>query len=116
MSNIKIMPLFISGVVGAVIVIILGFSMGWLITSGGANAQARESAEMALKDEIVPVCLHQFNSQSDATEKLAELRALGQWEREEFLTDAGLARLPGSASTVQGVARECAVQLLEKKS
>ncbi len=116
MSNSKITPYVLGGFIGTAFAMILSFSMGWIITSGAASANVSEASAQAVKAALVPVCVHQFNAQADAAEKLAALRELGQWKREEFLTEAGLASMPGSDSTVRGVARDCAEQLIEAKS
>ena len=108
--------LFVTGsIVGAVLVVVAGLSMGWLVTSGGANGQATAMSETAVKDQLVPICMHQFNNQADSVGKLEALRGLGTYKREEFLTSQGLANMPGSDSAVRGVARECAARLLEAK-
>ena len=116
MNNSKVKLFVMGGVVGAVLMVIVGLSMGWLVTSGGANGQATAMSEAAVKDQLVPICMHQFNNQADSAGKLEALRGLGTWKREEFLTSEGLANMPGADSAIRGVARECATRLLEAKT
>ena len=96
--------------------VVAGLSMGWLVTSGGANGQATTMAETAVKDQLLPICMHQFNNQADSVGKLEVLRGLAAWKREEFLTSKGLANMPGSDAADRGFARECADRLLEAKT
>ena len=116
MNNSKVKLFVMGGVAGGVLMVIAGLSMGWLVTSGGANGQATAMSEIAVKNQLVPICMHQFNTQADSVGKLEALRGLGIWKREEFLTSEGLANMPGSDSAVRGIARECAVRLLEAKT
>lgn len=116
MSKSTVKTFVFGGFFGAVLAAIIGFSAGWIVTSGGSNAKAVAMSEAAVKDQLVPICMHQFNSQGDSAAKLDSLRAIDTWKREEFLDAEGFANMPGSTSSVRGIARECAVRLLADKS
>jgi hypothetical protein len=105
------MKFLFSGIAGAILVVTVSIAMGWIVTSGRAHATAEEMSEQAVKDQLVPTCLHQFHSQADSASKLETLRGLGQWKREGFVTDQGWATMPGSDAPAVGVARECAARL-----
>lgn len=112
----RLFPFAICGVIGAVFISILGLSMGWVVTSGRAHADASESATAAVQQQLVPICVHQFRADSDRQENLAELQKLQSWERERFVRSHGWATMPGSESEVSGIALQCARQIAEGKS
>jgi hypothetical protein len=111
MSNKNTTPFLLGGATGAILVVLVSFAMGWVVTSGRAHATAKEMSEQAVKDQLVPTCLYQFRSQADSASKLDTLRGLGEWKREGFVTDQGWATMPGSDAPAVGVARECAARL-----
>ena len=102
---------FWGGVTGAALFSILAFSMGWVVTSGSAQALAREMSAEAVKQQLVPICLRQFDAQADKASQLDKLRGLERWEREGFVTEQGWATMPGGNGPEIGVARECAARL-----
>jgi len=114
----KIYPIVFSlgGVFGAILFIAVSFSFGWVVTSGRAYATAKETSEQAVIDHLVPICLYQFRSQPDSADKLAKLSSLEQWKREDFVREQGWSTMPGSESSVEGVAKECAARLAESAS
>lgn len=96
---------------GAAFIMIVGFSAGWFVTGGNAHATATAMSEQAVKDQLVPICMHQFRNLPDSQDKLKSMLGLTQWEREGFIRDQGSATMPGSESSVAGIARACAAQL-----
>ena len=111
MSTKKVFKFLASAVVGAAVISILGFSMGWVETIGRAHADAEQMSAKAVKGELVPICIYQFNNAPDSKKHLKELEDLQEWERGNFVADKGWATMPGSDSPVVGVARECAEEL-----
>lgn len=109
-------PYLIGAALGAVVISITGFTAGWVTSSGRATAMAAESSTNAVKAQLVPICLHQSRADAAFDEKLETLRSLGQWKREEFVTQQGWSVMPGSDSDATGVARECAAQLIATQS
>lgn len=116
MSKKRAIPFLLSGVVGAIAMMILGLSMGWFVTSGRALASATDMSSQAVKDQLVPICQHQFNAQADQAGKLEGLRKMKEWERGPFIEEKGWATMPGSESSVAGVAVQCARRLVESAS
>ena len=116
MSKKQTQVFLFGGVAGALLFAVLGFSMGWVVTSGHANAMAAEMSSEAVKNQLVPICVHQFDGQADRAGQLVALRGLGQWEREGFVSEHGWATMPGSAAPESGVARACAAHLTQPAS
>lgn len=103
-----------SAVGGAALISILGFSMGWVETSGRAHAEAEEVSARAVKDELMPICVYQFNHAEDSKKRLVNLRVMQEWQRGNFIAEKGWATMPGSNSPVLGVAQECADRLVHQ--
>lgn len=106
-------PFLFGAAVGALVLMTVGFSMGWVVTSGSASATATQLSERAVKDQLVPICVHQFSFEADSASKLVKLRGMGEWQREGFVKAEGWATMPGSDSPATGVARECAARISE---
>lgn len=80
--------------------------LGWVVTSGCAHASAMEMSKQTVRDQLVPICIHQLMAQADSTRKLEKLRGLQEWERESFVDGERWATIPGNDSSVSGVARQ----------
>ena len=105
---------FFAGVlVGAIVAPIGLFSAGWIVTSGAANAAAKESAQMAIVENLTPICISQFPQDTNRSVQLATLKALSRWDRPDFVVQSGWATMPGSSSANDIVASECARRLAE---
>lgn len=102
--------------IGAVLFAVVSITAGWVVTSGRASASANEMSIQAVKDQLVPVCVHQARADLGITDKLAALKNTDQWQREGFVVKQGWATMPGSDSQATGVARECAAQLVAAAS
>ncbi|MBT5108104.1 MAG: hypothetical protein HOM25_05450 [Rhodospirillaceae bacterium] len=113
MSKIFNVPHILSGAVGAALIMVLSFSMGWVVTDGLAKTNAKNVSHQAVKDQLVPICVHQFNQQADTANKLTALRGMAEYQREQFVGKQGWATMPGSNTPATGVARECAAKLFE---
>ena len=112
----RFVPFAICGVIGAIFITILGLSMGWVVTSGRAHADASALVTDAVQQQLVPICVYQFRADSNTESNLAELQKLQTWEREKFVRDHGWATMPGSDSEVSGIAMKCASQIAEGTS
>ena len=98
-------------VVGAIVLLIVIFSAGWVVTKGKAERMAKE----AVVDRLASICAAQFLQDLNKEERLKELGEKGYWERDDFMGKGGWATMPGSESPVPGVADECAKRLMELK-
>ena len=102
-------------VVGAIVLLIVIFSAGWVVTSGSAQAKAEEMAEKAVVDHLAPICVAQFQQDPNREERLKELKEKSSWERADYVEKIGWATMPGAESPARGVADECARRLMELK-
>jgi len=102
-------------VVGAIVLLIVIFSTGWVVTSGSAQAKAEEMAEKAVIDQLAPICVEQFLQDPNREERLKELKEKSPWGRGEYVEKSGWATMPGAESPARGVADECARRLMEFK-
>jgi hypothetical protein len=103
-------------VIGAVVVMILGFSwLGWTLGST-AERIAEQRAESAVIAALTPMCVAKFNQQPNATAKLAEFQKINSWEQAAFVEKGGWATMPGSSGPNSAVARACAEALLRPKT
>ena len=100
-------------VVGAIVLLIVIFWAGWVVTSGSAQRKAEEMAEEAVIDHLAPICVEQFLQDPNREEQLKELKEKSSWERDSYVEKSGWATMPGAESPVRGVADECARQLME---
>ena len=110
-----IKPFVLGIVVGAIVLLIVIFSTGWVVTSGSAQAKAEEMAEKAVVDQLAPICVEQFLKDPNREERLKELKEKSSWERGEYVEKIGWATMPGAESPARGVADECARRLMELK-
>jgi len=102
-------------VVGAIVLLIVIFSAGWVVTSGSAQDTAEEMVEKALVDHLAPICVTQFQQDPNREERLKELKEKSSWERGDYVKKIGWATMPGAESPARGVADECASLLMELK-
>ena len=100
-----------SGAIGAILIIIVGLAMGWVVTSGRANASAIEMSDKAVQAQLSKICMHQFKADGASAENLVTIKSLNSWEKEKFVEEHGWATMPGSDSSFSGVARICATTL-----
>lgn len=102
-------------VVGAIVLLIVIFSAGWVVTSSSARDKAEEIAKKAVIDHLAPIAVAQFLQDPNKEERLKELKETDSWKRGDYVGKGGWATMPGSESPVRGVAAECAKRLMELK-
>jgi hypothetical protein len=102
-------------VVGAIVLLIVIFSTGWVVTSGSAQAKAEEMAEKAVVDHLAPICVEQFLQDPNREDRLKELKEKDSWERDDYVKETGWATMPGAESPARGVADECTKRLMRLK-
>ena len=100
-------------VVGAVIVMIIGFAWGGWTTS----STTKTMTEQALLASQSAICVAQFMKQPNHEEKLSELQRIDSWKRAEFIEKGGWDKMPGQKKADYAVSRACAdgLELLIKK-
>ena len=102
--------------IGAVALMIIGFSWwGWTLSST-AEHMAQERANVAVVALLTPICVESFMKQPDAMAKLTEFRQIASWRQTEFVEKGGWATASGSTTTDSAVARACADQLVKTKT
>lgn len=104
------------GIVGGATVAIVGFSAGWVVTSGSAQEMADKQREKAVIAALTPICIAQFKIQTQEvrTTQLAALKAESSWERGNYVEKQGWATMPGSKEPNDEVADACAAELLKQ--
>jgi hypothetical protein len=100
-------------IVGAVIVMIIGFTWGGWSTSSTTKTMTEE----AVLASQAAICVAQFMKQPNHEEKLKELGELDSWKRPEFIEKGGWDKMPGQKKADYAVSRACAdgLELLIKK-
>ena len=98
-------------VIGAIGMMIMGFSwLGWTLGST-AETLAQERVSSALVVAFTPLCVERFMKQPDATGQLTEFQKTSAWRQQEFIEKGGWATLPGSKEPNAKIAVACAGQL-----
>jgi hypothetical protein len=110
MKTIKqnITPAFWGAVAGAVALAIIGFNWGGWVS----GSTAREMAQAAVVDRLIPICVGQFNADAGKTTKLAELKKIDSWKQAEFVAGQGWATMPGAKEPNSAVADGCATRIV----
>jgi hypothetical protein len=101
--------------VGMVVLLIVIFSAGWVVTSGTAKANAQRISTDAVIDRLAPISVAQFMQDPNKEERLKELKELDSWNRGKFVQKQGWAIMPGEKESDYNVANECARLLGELK-
>lgn len=108
-------PAVLGGVVGAVAIAVVGFSAGWVVTSGSAEQMAEQKGEKAAIAALTPICVAQFKGQPQdrRTTQLAALKGESSWQRGDYVEKQGWATMPGSKEPDDEVADACATELMK---
>ena len=104
--------------VGAIALLIVIFSAGWVVTSGTAKAEAKVMASNAVMNRLAPIAVAQFMQDPNKEERLKELKKLESWganNRSDYVQKQGWATMPGDKEADSGLADECARRLVELK-
>ena len=113
MKKESIKPFVWGIVVGAIVLAIVIFSAGWVVTSSSARAAAEAMAEKAVVDRLAAICVVQFQQDPNKEERLKELKETSSWQRTGYVEESGWATMPGDESPDRKVANECARRLME---
>lgn len=105
-------PWIQGAVVGAVAVMVIGFTWGGWVTGGTASKQAAEASRAGTVNALTSVCADRFRAQPDATTKLKELSQVSTWERGDTVGKSGFATMPGQKSPDRDVSNACAESLV----
>jgi hypothetical protein len=110
-------PAWWGAVVGAVVMMIVGFSWGGWTTNSTAQRMARERADAAVVTVLTPFCVANFLQQPDAAVQLSELqKSSSTYSQSQVVVKGGWATLEGSKEPNYAVARACAEALTTPKT
>jgi hypothetical protein len=112
MKKESIQPFVTGMAVGAIGLLVVVFWAGWVVTSGTARAEGERMSKQAVLDNLSPICVAQFQNDPDKSQRLAQLKKKNAWERGDYVKNQGWATMPGSPSSVPGLAEECAEEIL----
>ena len=99
--------------VGSIVLLIVIFSTGWVVTSGSAEATAKAAAADAVIARLAPIAVAQFMQDPNREERLKELKEVDSWKRADYVKEQGWATMPGEEKPDSGVAREVAELLMK---
>ena len=118
MKRQAIKPFIWGMVVGSILLLIVIFSAGWVVTRGSANAEAKAMASDAVMNRLAPIALAQFMEDPNKVERLKELKKLNTWgenNRSDYVEKQGWATMPGEKKPDEKVADEVARRLADLK-
>ena len=104
--------------VGAIVLLIVIFSAGWVVTSGSADAEAKAVATDAVMNRLAPIAVAQFMLDPDKEARLTELKELKSWganNRSDYVQKQGWATMPGEKEPDGQIADEVARRLMDVK-
>ena len=113
-----IRPFLWGGAVGAIVLLIVIFSAGWVVTSGSAQINTKAMVATALMNRLAPIAVAQFMQDPNKEERLKELKKRESWganNRSDYVQEQGWATMPGEKKPDREVADECARRLVELK-
>ncbi len=91
-------------VIGAVIVVVLGFTWGGWVT---ANT-SQEQSDAAVLASRAAICVAQFTMSPDNKALLKTFQETESWKRSEFVNKGGWDKMPGEETARGFVSRACA--------
>ena len=113
MKKEQIKPFVWGMVIGAIVLVIVGFSAGWVVTSGSAQAKAQQMAAEAVIEHLAPIAVAQFMLDPNRKERLKALRELDSWKRDKYVEQSGWATMPGSKEPNREIDDEVVRRLME---
>jgi hypothetical protein len=103
-----------SAVGGAAVLALVGFNYGGWVTSGTAEAMAKEVAADAVAERLGEICAAQFNRDSEKGDKLKEMKGKDSWDIGRYIETQSWAIMPGDEKAESRVADACVKHLTEK--
>jgi hypothetical protein len=108
-----IKPALGGAVGGGIVLAIIGFAWGGWVTGSTAQEMAEESAQTAVIARLGPICVEQYNQDSEKEQKLTMLKETQSWKRGDYVKKQGWATMPGEKEADTKVAEKCAKLLAE---
>ncbi len=91
-------------IIGAIVVVTIGFAWGGWITQSSAQ---KMSDEAVLANQAA-ICVAQFMKDPSHEAKLKEIEKVDSWKRPEFIEKGGWDKMPGQEKASVLVAQACA--------
>ena len=106
------------GLIGAVLITVVGFSTGAVVSGSTAQEMADASGKESAIAAMAPVCVAQFKMQSPNNQmaELTALKAESSYKRDDFVIAKGWATMPGSEEPNNDIAQRCASLLMDLTS
>jgi hypothetical protein len=97
----------------AILTMLIGFGWGgWVLGSNSMN-MGEKMAQTAVLDRLTPICVAQFNQDSEKDKKLKELKELDYWKRDQYVKDQGWATMPFEKGPDSLVADNCSALIMD---
>ena len=114
MKKQEIIPAAWGAVGGAIALLIVIFSTGWVVTSSTAGDMAEQMTQKAVIASLAPICASNFEQAAKADNTLiASLGAVRSWKRDAHLMSNGWVTFAGDPEPKKIVADACARLLSE---
>jgi len=97
---------------GALLTMVLGFTVGGWVTGSKAENTARDQSNNAVVAALAPLCLRNFKGSADAKEQHVLLKKADEWKHAEFVKSGGWAVMPGMPTVSTALASSCAKLIL----
>ena len=108
-----IKPALWGAVGGGIVLAIIGFAWAGWVTGSSAQKMAEELAQTAVVARLAPICVEQYNQDSEKDQKLKELKEESSWKKGDYVEKQGWATMPGENEADSKVAAKCAELLAE---
>jgi hypothetical protein len=95
---------------GAGAAVIVGLSMGWIVSSAKATLMANERAQTVLVAAMAPICVNRFRDAEGYAANLTALKGIkASWERRDYVVKGNWANVGKDSN--YAVADACAEAL-----
>ena len=84
------------------------------MTTGAADALAKQASATAVAERLGTICVAQFNRDTAKSQKLSEMEDKDAWENARYIDKQSWAIMPGEEKPEIGVSDACARQLSKK--
>jgi hypothetical protein len=108
----KVKSTMLGGILGAIIVMIVGFGWGGWVLGSTSQKKADAMVEDAIIARLTPMCVEKFNQDADKEEKFRELTEKSYWDREQYVKAQGWATMPFEKEPDSRVAEVCAKRIM----
>ena len=98
---------------GAVVLAVIGFTLGGWVTGGTAQGMAEEMAENAVIARLAPICVEQFKQDPEKDQKLKTMKEIDSRNRRNYVRNQGWATMPGEKDPDSTVLTKCAEMIVQ---